>query len=67
MGLLYTWQGSDTQAKPTALMTHQDVVPVAPGTQADWQEDPFSGAIKDGFVWGRGAWDNKGNLYALRL
>jgi carboxypeptidase PM20D1 len=64
-GLLYTWLGTDAQAKPIALMAHQDVVPVAPGTEADWQEDPFSGAIKDGFVWGRGAWDNKGNLYAM--
>lgn len=64
-GLLYTWVGMDAQAKPIALMAHQDVVPVAPGTEADWQEEPFSGAIKDGFVWGRGAWDNKGNLYAM--
>ncbi len=64
-GLLYTWQGSDAQSMPIALLAHQDVVPVAPGTEGDWQAEPFSGAIKDGFVWGRGAWDNKGNLYAM--
>ena len=37
-GLLYTWLGTDAQAKPIALMAHQDVVPVALGTEADWQE-----------------------------
>jgi len=62
--LLYTWKGSDAQAKPMALLAHQDVVPIAPGTEAAWQAEPFSGAIRDGFVWGRGAWDNKSNLLA---
>jgi carboxypeptidase PM20D1 len=64
-GLLYTWVGSDAQAAPIALMAHQDVVPVAPGTEADWQVAPFDGALKDGFVWGRGAWDDKGNLMSI--
>ncbi|WP_315702163.1 MULTISPECIES: M20 family peptidase [unclassified Bradyrhizobium] len=63
--LLYTWQGSDPAAKPIALLAHQDVVPIAPGTEGDWSEPPFSGSIKDGFIWGRGAWDDKGNLYAM--
>ena len=62
--LLYTWTGSDPSAKPIALMAHQDVVPIAPGTEKAWAADPFSGQIKDGFVWGRGTWDNKGNLLA---
>lgn len=62
--LLYTWPGTDAQAKPIALLAHQDVVPIAPGTEKDWQAAPFSGEIKDGFVWGRGAWDDKGNLVA---
>ncbi|MBE7941073.1 MULTISPECIES: M20 family peptidase [Ramlibacter] len=62
--LLYTWKGSDPAAKPIALMAHQDVVPIAPGTEVRWQVDPFSGAVQDGFVWGRGAWDDKGNLIA---
>jgi len=64
-GLLYTWAGSDPQAKPIALMAHQDVVPIAPGTEGDWEAAPFSGAQKDGFVWGRGAWDDKGNLMGI--
>jgi len=62
LSLLYTWPGSDPAAKPILLMAHQDVVPVAPGTEKDWQAEPFAGSIKDGFVWGRGAWDDKANL-----
>lgn len=64
-GLLYVWPGSDAKAAPIALMAHQDVVPIAPGTDSDWQQPPFSGAVADGFVWGRGAWDDKGNLIAI--
>lgn len=63
--LLYTWEGSDPKAAPIALLAHQDVVPVAPGTEKDWQQPPFDGVIADGFIWGRGAWDDKGNLYSM--
>jgi carboxypeptidase PM20D1 len=63
--LLYTWQGSDTALKPIALLAHQDVVPIAPGTEKDWEQPPFQGIIANGFVWGRGSWDDKGNLYAI--
>ena len=62
LSLLYTWPGSDPAAKPILLMAHQDVVPVALGTEKDWQAEPFAGTVKDGFVWGRGAWDDKANL-----
>ena len=65
LSLLYTWPGTDTGAKPAMLMAHQDVVPIAPGTEGDWTVLPFSGEIHDGFVWGRGAWDDKGNLMAI--
>jgi carboxypeptidase PM20D1 len=63
--MLYTWVGQDVQAKPILLMAHQDVVPVAPGTLDQWHADPFGGEIRDGFIWGRGAWDDKGNLMAI--
>jgi carboxypeptidase PM20D1 len=63
--VLYTWEGSDPKAAPIALLAHQDVVPVAPGTAKDWQQPPFDGVIAAGFVWGRGSWDDKGNLYAM--
>ena len=65
LSLLYTWPGSDPKARPIMLMAHQDVVPIAPGTERDWQADPFTGEIRDGFVWGRGAWDDKANLFAI--
>ncbi|MDO8776911.1 MAG: M20 family peptidase [Burkholderiaceae bacterium] len=64
LSLLYTWQGANPKAQPILLMAHQDVVPVAAGTEKDWAVDAFSGVVKDGFVWGRGAWDDKGNLMA---
>jgi carboxypeptidase PM20D1 len=62
--LLYTWKGSDPKARPIALMAHMDVVPIASGTEKEWQADPFGGEIRDGFIWGRGTWDNKGNLFS---
>ncbi len=62
--LLYTWEGSDPKAPAIALMAHQDVVPIAKGTERDWQVEPFAGVVQDGFVWGRGAWDDKANLIA---
>lgn len=62
--LLYTWQGSDPSLKPILLMAHMDVVPVDQATAAQWKQPGFSGAIADGYIWGRGSWDNKGNLFA---
>ena len=63
--LLYTWEGTDPKARPIALLAHQDVVPVAPGTDKDWQQPPYDGVIADGFIWGRGSWDDKGNLFSM--
>ena len=34
--LLFTWKGRDEKAKPMLLMAHQDVVPIAPGTEGQW-------------------------------
>jgi carboxypeptidase PM20D1 len=63
--LLYTWAGQNPTARPIVLMAHQDVVPIAPGSEPQWHAGPFSGDIKEGFIWGRGAWDDKGNLMAI--
>ena len=63
--LVYTWPGSDPKAPGIGLLAHQDVAPIAPGTEPDWQQPPFSGAVAGGFVWGRGAWDDKGNLMSM--
>jgi carboxypeptidase PM20D1 len=63
--LVYTWPGSDKNAQPIILMAHQDVVPVTPGTEKDWKNAPFSGAIVGQDIWGRGSVDDKGSLIAL--
>ena len=63
--LLFTWQGSDPSLDPILLMAHQDVVPVNIGTEGDWDAPPFSGAIQDGYVYGRGAIDDKGSMVGL--
>ena len=63
--LLYTWEGADPAAAPIVLMAHMDVVPVEPGTHDDWTVAPFSGAIVDGHLWGRGSLDDKGPLVAI--
>src|SRR5262249_34139945 len=41
----------------TVLLNRLDVVPA---DRSRWTEDPFSGVVKDGHVWGRGALDMKG-------
>lgn len=43
--------------RPIILLSHTDVVTAEP---ASWQVDPFSGVIKNGSIWGRGALDMKG-------
>jgi carboxypeptidase PM20D1 len=63
--LLYAWPGEDPTLRPIVLMAHQDVVPIAPGSENRWHAGPFSGEIKDGYIWGRGAWDDKGNLMSI--
>ena len=63
--LVYIWRGTDPSLKPVLLTAHQDVVPIEPGTEQSWEHPPFEGAIAGGFVWGRGARDDKGSLIAI--
>jgi carboxypeptidase PM20D1 len=69
--LLYTWRGSDAALKPVLVAGHLDVVPVDDGSDQPWRHPPFSGQIGDGFIWGRGAIDNKatvvGTLEAIEM
>lgn len=58
--LLLRWEGKDHD-NPIVLMSHQDVV----AAEGEWQEPPFSGAIKDGKIWGRGTVDTKGSLMCI--
>ena len=60
--LLYTWQGAKPELPGVLFMAHQDVVPVDPATLDAWTHPPFSGAIADGNVWGRGTLDIKSQI-----
>ena len=55
--ILFRWAGRDPALEPGALLAHFDVVP--PGNPEEWRYPPFSGAIAEGYVWGRGAIDDK--------
>ncbi|MEC7207784.1 MAG: succinyl-diaminopimelate desuccinylase [Pseudomonadota bacterium] len=46
-----------------AFAGHTDVVPA--GNEAAWSYGPFSGEIKDGLIYGRGAADMKGGIAAF--
>ncbi len=55
--------GTDPSRDALLIHGHLDVVPA---DAADWQVDPFSGEVKDGYVWGRGAVDMK-DMVAMTL
>ncbi|MBR2418545.1 MAG: M20/M25/M40 family metallo-hydrolase [Clostridia bacterium] len=59
--LLLKWKGTDSSLEPIMLMNHHDVVEAS----GDWTHPPFSGAIADGRVWGRGTLDTKGGLVMM--
>ncbi|MGH3960589.1 M20/M25/M40 family metallo-hydrolase [Mycobacterium sp.] len=48
--------GADSSRGALLIHGHLDVVPAE---AADWSVHPFSGAVADGYVWGRGAVDMK--------
>ena len=54
---LYARLSGNGSKKAIALVHHMDVVPAVPSY---WSVDPFSGVVKDGYLWGRGALDMKG-------
>ncbi|KAJ4355041.1 hypothetical protein N0V85_009570, partial [Neurospora sp. IMI 360204] len=64
-GLLYTWEGSNKDFKPTLLMAHQDTVPVPPETIPAWTHPPWSGEYDGKYIWGRGAGGGKNQLIAI--
>ncbi|MGH8013293.1 MAG: M20/M25/M40 family metallo-hydrolase [Candidatus Binataceae bacterium] len=49
--------GIGHHTKALVLLSHMDVVPANP---KQWTVPPFSGEIKDGYIWGRGTLDDKG-------
>jgi carboxypeptidase PM20D1 len=63
--LLFTWKGTDETLPPILLLAHLDVVPVEEWSLKQWKAEPFAGEVRDGFVWGRGALDDKGSLIGI--
>jgi succinyl-diaminopimelate desuccinylase len=49
-----------TEAPHITFAGHTDVVP--PGDEAAWSHGAFSGEVKDGYLYGRGAVDMKGGI-----
>ena len=58
--MLLCWKGR-TDKLPILLMNHQDVVEAG----GEWKYPPFSGAIAEGKIWGRGTLDTKAGLWAM--
>ncbi|MFD9264445.1 M20/M25/M40 family metallo-hydrolase [Streptomyces goshikiensis] len=56
-------EGTDPAAEALLVHGHLDVVPAE---AAEWSVHPFSGEVRDGVVWGRGAVDMK-NMDAMVL
>jgi acetylornithine deacetylase/succinyl-diaminopimelate desuccinylase-like protein len=54
---LYARLAGDGSARPLILLNHMDVVLASPEY---WKVDPFAGTVQDGYLWGRGALDMKG-------
>ena len=50
------WHGSDPSLKPLVISGHLDVVEAK---AADWQRDPFTPVVENGYLYGRGASDMK--------
>lgn len=63
--LLLVWRGSEASAEGILFTAHHDVVPIEPGTEADWTHPPFAGVIADGRVYGRGTLDDKLGVIGL--
>jgi len=63
--LVARWEpeGTDMTRPPLLVHGHLDVVPAL---AEEWSLDPFSGEVKDGCIWGRGAIDMK-NFDAIML
>mgnify|MGYP003693742543 CR=1 FL=1 len=57
------WRGTDPDRAPLLIHGHLDVVPA---DAAEWTVHPFSGEVRDGYVWGRGAIDMK-DMNAMTL
>jgi carboxypeptidase PM20D1 len=65
LSLLYIWPGRNSKLPGVLLSGHYDVPPVDPKSVDQWEVPPFSGTVKDGYVWGRGTLQGKGQMVAI--
>ena len=63
--LVFEWKGQSDSLPPIILMGHYDVVPVEASVLDKWNMPPFSGAITDTCIWGRGAVDDKFGVISI--
>ncbi len=59
--VVYAEKIIDPKAKTVLVYGHYDVMPVDP--RNEWHTNPFEPIIKEGRIWGRGADDDKGQLF----
>ncbi len=59
--VVYAEKIIDPKAKTVLVYGHYDVMPVDP--KEEWRTEPFEPVVKDGRIWGRGADDDKGQLF----
>lgn len=59
--VVYAEKIVDPAAKTVLVYGHYDVMPVDP--REEWRTEPFEPTIADGRIWGRGADDDKGQLF----
>ncbi len=64
-GQLFILRGSEPELAPLLLVAHVDVVPAETASAEAWTHPPFGGVISDGFVWGRGALDDKASAISI--
>lgn len=62
---VFIWEGEKKDNKPILLLGHYDVVPAGKIDESNWEVEPFSGVIKEDFIWGRGALDDKNQVIAV--
>ena len=59
--VVYAEKIINPEARTVLVYGHYDVMPVDP--REEWKTEPFEPVIKDGRIWGRGADDDKGQLF----
>lgn len=63
LSLVFKWAGRNPNLSPILLMGHLDVVPIE--SPEKWSAEPFGGTVNDGYIWGRGAMDDKLSVFGI--